>query len=282
MSLVDLHLHTTCSDGRLTPAQLVELMAKRGLQVVAVTDHDSTEGLAQALEAGKRFPHLSIIPGVELSTDIPGTEIHVLGYFIRYSDEGFQQTLSEFRDGRVGRAQEMVSKLAALGVPVEWKRVLELADGGSVGRPHIAQAMVEKGYITYPQEAFVHYIGRNGPAYAERRKVTPTEAVSLIRKVGGLPVLAHPREVDNVESLLPELKAAGLVGMEVYYGTYTPSQVETLAALAAREGLVPCGGSDYHALGTPGEAEPGTVGPPLEIAQRLYALAGQKAQLSLS
>ncbi|MFH1560739.1 MAG: PHP domain-containing protein [Chloroflexota bacterium] len=281
MVQVDLHLHTTCSDGRLTPTQLVELVAERGLRVVAVTDHDSTEGLEEALEAAKRFPHLSVIPGVELSTDIPGNEIHVLGYFIRYSDAGLQQALGEFRDGRVDRAREMVSKLAALGVPVEWERVLELANEGSVGRPHIAQAMVEKGYISYPQEAFAQYIGRNGLAYAERRKVTPVEAVSLIREVGGLPVLAHPREVDDVESLLPELKTAGLVGMEVYYGTYTPSEVEALATLAAREGLIPCGGSDYHALGTPGEAEPGTVGPPLEIAQKLYDLAGEKANLSL-
>jgi hypothetical protein len=280
MALVDLHLHTTCSDGRLTPAQLVELLAGRGLQVVAITDHDSTEGLAPALEAAKRFPHLSIIPGIELSTDIPGNEVHVLGYFIRYSDAGFQETLREFRDGRVDRAREMVSKLAALGVSVEWERVLELANGGSVGRPHVAQAMVEKGYITYPQEAFTQYIGRNGPAYAERSKLTPAEAVSLIRSVGGLPVLAHPREVDNVESLLPELKAAGLVGMEVYYGTYTPSEVQALAALAAREALIPCGGSDYHALGTPGEAQPGTVGPPLESAERLYTLVGEKAKLT--
>ncbi|MQF48486.1 PHP domain-containing protein [SAR202 cluster bacterium AC-647-N09_OGT_505m] len=279
MAQVDLHLHTTRSDGRLTPTELVEMLAERGLKVVAITDHDSTEGLIQVFEAAKRFPQLSIIPGIELSTDIPGNEIHVLGYFIRYSDPGFQQTLREFRDGRVGRAREMVSKLAALGMPVEWDRVLELADGGSVGRPHIAQAMVEKGYITYPQEAFTEYIGRNGSAYAERYKLTPTEAVRLITGVGGLPVLAHPREVDNVESLLPELKAAGLVGMEVYYGSYNTSQVETFAAMAARYGLIPCGGSDYHALGTPDEVQPGTVGPSLDIAQSLYDLVGEKAEL---
>ena len=278
MVQVDLHLHTTCSDGRLTPTQLVDLVGKRGLQVVAITDHDSTEGLTEVMEASKRFPQPSIIPGIELSTDIPGNEIHVLGYFIRYSDEKFQRTLKEFRDGRVDREREMVDKLADLGLPVEWERVLELANG-AVGRPHIAQAMVEKGYITYPQEAFIKHLGRNGLAYAERAKLTPSEAVGLIIGVGGLPVLAHPREVDDVESLLPELKAAGLVGMEVYYGTYTPSEVKTLAALAAREGLVPCGGSDYHALGTPGEVEPGSVGPPMETVERLYALVGDRAKL---
>jgi len=277
MAQVDLHLHTTCSDGRLTPTQLVDLVGERGLQVVAITDHDSTEGLAAVMEASKKFPQLSIIPGIELSTDIPGNEIHVLGYFIRYSDEKFQRTLREFRDGRVDRAHEMVDKLAALGLPVEWERVLELADG-AVGRPHIAQAMVEKGYITYPQEAFINHLGRNGLAYAERAKLTPSEAVGLITGVGGLPVLAHPREVDNVESMLPELKAAGLVGIEVYYGTYTPSEVKALTALAAREGLIPCGGSDYHALGTPGEVEPGSVGPPMETAERLYAMVGDEAK----
>jgi predicted metal-dependent phosphoesterase TrpH len=278
-SQVDLHLHTTCSDGRLTPTQLVELVAEKGMRVVAITDHDSTEGLAAVVETSKRFPQLSIIPGIELSTDIPGNEIHVLGYFIRYSDIGFQQTLSEFRDGRVARAREMVDKLAALGLPVDWDRVLELADG-AVGRPHIAQAMVEKGYITYPQEAFIKHLGRNGLAYAEREKLTPTEAVKLITGVGGLPVLAHPREVDNVEPMLPELKAAGLVGMEVYYGTYKTSEVKAFAAMAKKYGLIPCGGSDYHAMGTPGEVEPGMVGPSLEIAEKLYAMSGNKISLS--
>ena len=279
MAQVDLHLHSTCSDGRLTPTQLVNLVGERDLQVVAITDHDSTEGLADVVEASKKFPGLSIIPGIELSTDIPGNEIHVLGYFIRYSDEDFQRTLREFRDGRVDRAREMVDKLASLGLPVDWERVLELADG-AVGRPHIAQAMVEKGYITYPQEAFIKYLGRNGLAYAERAKLTPSEAVRLITGVGGLPVLAHPREVDNVGPMLPELKAAGLGGMEVYYGTYTPSEVKALKAMADREGLIPCGGSDYHALGTPGEVEPGSVGPPMEVAQRLYDMVEDKAKLN--
>ncbi|PZC49802.1 MAG: hypothetical protein DK304_001207 [Chloroflexi bacterium] len=263
----------------MTPTQLVELVAEKGMRVVAITDHDSTEGLAAVVETSKRFPQLSIIPGIELSTDIPGNEIHVLGYFIRYSDIGFQQTLSEFRDGRVARAREMVDKLAALGLPVDWDRVLELADG-AVGRPHIAQAMVEKGYITYPQEAFIKHLGRNGLAYAEREKLTPTEAVKLITGVGGLPVLAHPREVDNVEPMLPELKAAGLVGMEVYYGTYKTSEVKAFAAMAKKYGLIPCGGSDYHAMGTPGEVEPGMVGPSLEIAEKLYAMSGNKISLS--
>ena len=274
MAEVDLHLHTTCSDGRLTPTQLVELVAARGIVVAAITDHDSTEGLPEALEAASRFPQLTIIPGVELSTDIPGNEIHVLGYFIRYEDAAFQETLRSFRDGRVDRAREMVDKLAALGLPVDWERVCELAQG-AVGRPHIAQAMVEKGYISYPQEAFTHYIGRNGPAYAEREKMTPAEAVEYILGVGGVPVLAHPHVVDNVESLLPELAEAGLAGLEVYYKEYTRAEMEAFGAMAARYGLLPCGGSDYHAFSTPGEEKPGISGPPLEIVDRLRALAAE-------
>ena len=281
MAEVDLHLHTTYSDGRLSPTQLVDLLAKRGLRVVAITDHDSTEGLGEALEAAEKYPDLTIIPGIELSTDIPGNEIHVLGYFINYYDASFQETLSEFREGRLDRARRMVRNLEGLGISIDWERVLEISDGGAVGRPHIAQAMVERGYITYPQEAFEKYIGRNGPAYAERPKLAPGDAVRMILDVGGLPVLAHPREVDNLEPVLPELNEAGLVGMEVHYGDYLPAEVEALAAIAVRDGLVQCGGSDYHALGTPGEVEPGSVGPPLEIARRLFSLSGRQAGVSL-
>ena len=282
MAEVDLHLHTTYSDGRLSPTQLVDLVAQRGLQVVAITDHDSTEGLGEALEAAEKYPDLTIIPGIELSTDIPGNEIHVLGYFINYEDAGFQETLSEFREGRLDRARRMVRNLEGLGVSIDWERVLEISDGGAVGRPHIAQAMVERGYITYPQEAFDKYIGRNGPAYAERPKLAPGDAVRMILDVGGLSVLAHPaRYVKNPEGHLPVLKGAGLVGMEVHYKDYTPVEVEELLGLCQKYDLIPTGGSDYHALGTPDEVEPGSVGPPLEIARRLFSLSGREAGVSL-
>ena len=278
MAEVDLHLHTTYSDGRLTPTQLVDLVAQRGLRVVAITDHDSTEGLAEALEAAEKYPDLTIIPGIELSTDIPGNEIHVLGYFINYADPGLQETLSEFRAGRMDRGRRMVDNLEKLGISIDWERVLELSDGGAVGRPHIAQAMVEKGYITYPQEAFEKYIGRNGPAYADRPKLTPEEAVRMILGVGGLSVLAHPaRYVEDPEGHLPVLKGAGLAGMEVYYKDYSPEEVGDLLGLCQKYDLIPTGGSDYHALGTPDEVEPGSVGPPLDIARRLFAVAGREA-----
>ena len=150
---IDLHLHTLASDGRLSPTELIQLVANQGLETISITDHDSTEGLAEAYEAAKEFPYMRIIPGIEMSADIPGDEVHVLGYFLDYHDVEFQEMLTELRRGRVGRAQVMVEKLVALGKPVEWERVLHFAGDGTVGRPHIALAMVEAGYFKEPKEA---------------------------------------------------------------------------------------------------------------------------------
>ena len=273
MAVVDLHLHTRASDGRLTPTELIDLVASRGLKTIAVTDHDSTEGLDEAIEAAKAYPELSVIPGVELSTDIPGNEIHVLAYFIQHTDARLQETLKKFRAGRLQRGKRMVEKLRELGVEIEWQRVQEIAGDGAVGRPHIALALVEKGYVSLPNEAFSKYIGRNGPAYVEREKLTPPEATSLIRRWGGAPVLAHPAEITDLDDTLEELKAAGLAGMEVNYAQYSEQKIQELAEVAARHGLLPCGGSDYHGLGNPGEPLPGTVGPPPEVVKRLEKLA---------
>ena len=277
-ALVDLHLHTTASDGRLSPTELVRLAAGQGLKVISISDHDTTEGLAEAYEAAREFPGLRIIPGIELSTDIPGDEIHMLGYFIQYDDPQFQHILLGFREGRLERGRLMVEKLASLGIQVEWDRVREIAGDGAVGRPHIALAMVEKGYIKEPREAFGEYLGRNGLAYVEREKVTPTEAVKLLAQVGGVAVLAHPAQFADVDTRVVELKAAGLVGMEVYYAQYTPETVQRLAGVAARHGLVPCGGSDYHCLGNSGEPLPGTLGPPMETVRRLEEAAQNLAR----
>ena len=289
MAEVDLHLHTTFSDGRLTPNELVRLCAERGLKVISISDHDSTEGLPEAFEVARSFPQLTIIPGIELSTDIPGSEIHVLGYFVDYQNPGFQGILRRFREGRHNRAAGMVERLNELGLEISWDRVKELSGGGAIGRPHIAQAMVEQGYVEYPRDAFDKYIGRNGLAYVERVKLTPTEAVQILLDNGALPVMAHPTysvtksdrdEVASLRETLLELKAAGLVGMEVYYSDYTPEQVDYLARLADELGLVPCGGSDYHASGNLGEPEPGTVGPPMDTVEALKAVKSQSAATS--
>lgn len=273
---VDLHLHTTVSDGRLTPTQLVDVAGSRGLRVIAVTDHDSTEGLEEAFAAGKKFPDLTIIPGIELSTDIPRNEVHILGYFLNYQDAAFQKTLAEFRAARQDRGFRMVEKLKGLGIYIPWERVLELAQGGAgaVGRPHVAQAMLEGGYVASVQEAFDRYISRNGPAYAEREKLTPSEAVGLIRQVGGLAVLAHPKDVlDNLDPILDDLCAAGLAGMEAHYQGYEGELNHYLLEVCASRKIIPCGGSDFHGIESRPEVGIGNVDVPMETAERLFALA---------
>ena len=266
---IDLHLHTLASDGRLSPTELIQLVANQGLETISITDHDSTEGLAEAYEAAKKFPYMRIIPGIEMSADIPGDEVHVLGYFLDYHDVDFQEMLTELRRGRVGRAQVMVEKLVALGKPVEWERVLHFAGDGTVGRPHIALAMVEAGYFKEPKEAFEEYLGNDGLAYYDRPKLNPTESVAMIRKVGGVPVLAHPTFMNDMEAGIASLKKEGLVGMEVYYAQYDDDTVRHLARLAREYDLIPCGGSDYHGLGNTGEPLPGTLGPPEETVKLL-------------
>ena len=277
---VDLHLHTTFSDGTMSPTELVRLCGRRGLRVIAITDHDSTEGIAEALKAAEELAELTVIPGIELSTDVSGSEIHLLGYFVQYRDPGFQQALGELREGRDQRARKMVEKLRELGVEVSWERVEELSGGGAIGRPHIAQALVEKGYVQYPRDAFKEYLGRNGPAYVERTKLTPVTAVEMLVRNGALPVMAHPSyyvpgadedQTANLRETLSELKKAGLAGLEVHYGDYSPEQVALFGALAEDVGLIPCGGSDYHASGNPDEPEPGSVGPPMSTIDELRA-----------
>ncbi len=259
----DFHNHSTASDGRLTPAQLIDLAARNGVKVFALTDHDSTEGLAEARTAAARYADFTLIPGVELSTDVEGSEVHVLGYLPEPENAELQAALRQFRDGRFERGRLMVEKLTALGKPVSWERVKEIAGEASIGRPHVALAMVEAGYVANTTEAFDLYIGRNGPAYVEREKMTPVEAVRTLRRFGASPVLAHPTYVTDAEAVLRELIPAGLVGMEVFYKAYDRATVDQLLAMAKRNGIHPLGGSDYHALDRPDEREPGLTDNPL-------------------
>lgn len=268
-SLVDLHLHTTASDGRLAPRELVRMASDLGLKQISISDHDTTDGLPEAFHEAEKHTSLRVIPGIELSTDIPGDEVHMLGYFIRYDDEPFQEILGRFRRGRIDRARQMVEKLASLGMKLEWERVQEITGEGAVGRPHIALALVEKGYFKEPKDAFAEYLGRNGLAYVQRAKLTPSEAIQMLLQVGGVPVLAHPAYLTDLESTMPELKAAGLLGMEVYYAKFDPNTVEYLRHIAAQYDLIPCGGSDFHGLGNSDDALPGSLGPPLTTVERL-------------
>ena len=214
MSKVDLHIHSTASDGQLSPADVVCKSVDCGLTIIALADHDTVDGVVPALAAAKAFPKLKVIPCIEVSTDIPKGEIHVLGYFIDYTNPKLLTTLERFRNSRRQRAQGMVAKLGGLGIHIEWQRVQEIAGSSSIGRPHIAQAMLEKGYIASFKEAFTKYISREGPAYVEREKMTPAEVVELILRTNGLPVLAHPLTINNMETMIVELKDAGLVGID--------------------------------------------------------------------
>jgi len=277
MPKADLHIHSTASDGRLSPADVVRKAAKHGLSVIAITDHDTIDGIASALITAKGFRGLKVIPGIELSTDVPQGEVHVLGYFIDYTDHEFQAILEGLRNSRLKRAQGMVAKLKNLGIHIDWERVQEIAGEGSIGRPHIAQAMLEKGYISSLKEAFDKYISRDGPAYVEREKMTPVEAVELILKFNGLPVLAHPFTSNNTKTLVAELKIAGLVGIETYYDGYTADEISELVSLANRYNLVTTGGSDYHGLEAANETIIGGVDVPMESVERLIALAKQRA-----
>jgi predicted metal-dependent phosphoesterase TrpH len=251
-----------------------------GLRVIAITDHDSVEGVTPALVAAQDFPSIIVIPGVEMSTDVPHGEVHLLGYFIDYTDPLLAETLERLRNARRVRAQGMVAKLANLGIQVDWERVQELAGSGSLGRPHIAQAMFEKGYVHSIKEAFLKYIGRDGPAYVEREKMTPSQAVELVVKTGGLPVLAHPADIENLEELIPELQKAGLAGIEAYYNGYTTKTVSHLVSLAHEYGLIVCGGSDYHGFMDNSETLLGGIEIPYECVEQLLALAGQRTAMT--
>jgi 3',5'-nucleoside bisphosphate phosphatase len=272
VSLVDLHIHSTASDGKYKPAALITKAAELGLKFISLADHDSVAGILPAIEAAKAFPGLTFIPGVEISTDLPDGEAHILGYFVDYADPDFEKALEKFRDSRTGRGRRMVEKLGGLGIKIDWARVQEIAGDGAIGRPHVAQAMMEKGYIKTFEEAFDKYIGHGGPAYVEREKMTPEEAVKLILRAKGIPVLAHPFTVKNLEAIVKSLKKAGLIGIEAYYKDNTPAATQATLKLAGKYKLIATGGTDYHGI-SDNEVMMGGTEVPLAAAERLIALA---------
>lgn len=276
MSQVDLHVHSTASDGRFSPAEIVRRAAELGLTVIALTDHDTVAGVDTALATAGDLPGLRVIPGVEISTDVPDGEVHLLGYFLDHTDRQLIAALERFRGSRQERARRMVAKLGNLGLDIDWARVQAIAGDGALGRPHIAQAMLEKGYVASFGEAFTRYIGHGGPAYVERGKMTPVQSVELVLRARGIPVLAHPLTASDPEALIIELKQAGLVGLEVYYDSYTADEVSQLLGLARRYGLIATGGSDYHGLDAGTETMLGGADVPLEAAERLLTLLEQQ------
>jgi predicted metal-dependent phosphoesterase TrpH len=273
---IDLHVHTSASDGKHSPEAIVELAARRGVGVLAIADHDTVNGLAPARQAARNYPGLQLIPAIELSSHCPGSEVHILGYFVRCDTPEIIRELDTLRDSREERVKAMVEKLRGLGLDIQLQRVQEIAGTGSIGRPHIALALLEKGYVSDFQEVFTRYIGQGGPAYVERHKLSPAEAIKFVLRCGGLPVLAHPTTVDNLLALLPELKAAGLAGLEVYYKDYPTEKRQELAQLAGQNSLIATGGSDYHGLDEAAEIMLGEAGVPRQAAEALFALAQKK------
>lgn len=267
MSRIELHCHTTASDGALSPAALVALAHEVGITTLAITDHDTVNGLPAARAAAAPLG-IELLPGCEFGCELPDGEIHLLAYLFDDQDVALQARLATLREGRRERGRQMVARLNALGVPVQWARVQAIA-AGAVGRPHVAQALIEGGWATDTNDAFNRYIGRGGPAYVARAHLTPPEVLALVRAAGGVVSLAHPAYLPDLEAVLAMLLPLGLVGLETYYGSYPPATVARLAAVAARFDLVPTGGSDYHARPIKDHATLGAAAVPLDTVARL-------------
>jgi predicted metal-dependent phosphoesterase TrpH len=247
---IDLHTHTVFSDGTFRPAETIALALERGLTAVSISDHDSTEGLAEAFEAADGTT-LEVVPGVEFSTVHDGRGIHMLAYWMDVEDQEFQAELTRLRDDRFRRGERMVEKLIELGHPVTFERVREIAEGKNIVRPHIAQALVEAGVIPTIEDAFTpELIKDGGRAYVEKHALDPVDALALIKRAGGLAVIAHPglhREGLGVpDQLIEQLAAAGLDGIEAAHSDHTPDAEAKYRAMAAALGVVATGSSDCH------------------------------------
>lgn len=269
---VDLHVHTTASDGTAAPADVVALALERRLTVVAITDHDSVEGIDEALDASDGTP-LTVIPGVELSANTDDAlDLHILGFFLDHRSPALLEALTTLRERRLDRAKEMVDALTAAGYAVTLERVFAHAGEGAVGRSHIARALVDAGDVESVEHAFRDLIGRTGPFFIGKRLLSAVDAVALIRAAGGVAVLAHPG-VTRSDASIPELVQAGLGGLEAFHAEHTQSDRDRYAGLAKRLGLVVTGGSDYHGPGTK-NASLGAGGCPDSAVEALRERAG--------
>jgi predicted metal-dependent phosphoesterase TrpH len=261
---IDLHTHSLRSDGALSPAELVKRAAARGVKIQALSDHDTLAGVAEAVATGAELG-VRIIPATELNTESEWGDAHILGYFIDPNDAALEERLRWLRENRGRRIELMVENLNRLGYAVDLARVLEIAQGGALGRPHLAQALFEKGHVRNYDEAFDTLIAKDSPAYVARVGLDPFEAVALVRKHGGVPSLAHPGTVIGLDALLPKLVAAGLAGIETYYGEHSPEMTVGCLARAREHDLVPTGGSDFHGRGGLGTDLGGVFVPPETI-----------------
>ncbi len=271
MSRIDLHLHTTHSDGSFSTREVMAFAKQAGLTALAITDHDIVEGIPEATAIGKELG-IEVVPGVELSSRLGVSELHILGYFLNWTDPLLAQRLSTLRDSRHLRNPKIVQRLNELGIPITYEEVRALAGTESVGRPHIARLLMEKKFVTSAKEAFDRYLANGRPAFVDRELPEPAEAVRWIREAGGVPVLAHPTWVrtsaDGLRGLVRELKAAGLGGIEVHYSTHSPSQTTEYLDLAKQCDLLVTGGSDFHGVTKP-DIEVGIGRGQLKVSEKL-------------
>ena len=247
---IDLHIHTTESDGSLTPSQVVRYAKEKGLKAIAITDHDTIHGNEEAIKEGMS-EGVEVIPGVEISVDYsPGT-MHMLGYFITTEDPILNEKLTLLQDSRADRNPRIIEKLNKLGLSLTYDEVVQVSGGGQVGRPHMAQILMQKGYTKSIKEAFDKYLGKGAPAYLDKFRLSAVEAITMITDAGGIPVLAHPstlhlKNPDELDALLKKLVNQGLQGLEVYYSEHDERKTSSYKLLAKRYNLAITGGSDFH------------------------------------
>lgn len=279
MSRVDFHLHTTHSDGSCTPTEVVEMAHQAGVTALAITDHDITTGIVEAITAGQQYG-IDVIPGIEISSIINDSELHILGYFLDWQDPELQARCHTLRDSRHRRNPKIIERLQASGIDITYNEVQVLAGTESVGRPHIARVLMDKGVVTSAKEAFDRFLANGKPAYVPRELPSPAEAIQWIKAAKGLAVLAHPTWVKTTDrpliDLVRQLKADGLDGVEVYYSTHAARQTREYLSLAQQLGLLITGGSDFHGVTKP-DIEVGTGKGTLHIPSSLLPKMKQAA-----
>lgn len=275
MRLIDLHAHTTASDGALLPQELVRLAKSRGVSVLAVTDHDTLASIQAAAEEGARAG-LQVVPGVEVTAYVDDLEVHILGHFVDPSDAQLAEFLASSRDDRITRVHRMIARLWALGLPLDVDEILAQAQapGSSVGRPHVAQAMVRRGYVGSMQEAFDRYLTPGKPAHVERQRIPAADAILAIKRAGGVPSLAHPG-VYGRDDVIPRLVEQGLVGLEVHHPDHDTGAIFRYERLRLHYDLLAVCGSDYHGTDGLRLSSLGTPSLPEADFARLATMAGR-------
>ena len=252
----------------LTPSEVVRLAIQRGLGTIALTDHDTLGGVAKAQRAAAGSG-LEVISGTEVSSEGEWGDLHILGYYVSLTSDPLNKMMQEMQNSRLGRARKMVQRLGELGMPLEWEHVQALAGGESVGRPHVARALLERGYVVTLQDAFDHFLANGGPAYVPRLKLTPEKVIRTIIAAGGVPVLAHPGYYWDILERLPEFVGYGLCGLETYYPNHSPAEIKSLERLCQKYNLIPTGGSDFHGPGFEEGAPLGSVDVPAKCVAQL-------------